>query len=175
MPPIDAEELLRHRRMHAIHAWRLAHDAEYAAAEKDRQKRDRARRKQLQERLQQALAIAPAVGDRVQIHMPGNRHDGAIGTVVSLKIDHPLAQVLCTVDLKPKARTTALPAWARRQRGVNAKPHGVVALSPLIVRLVASPSQLRPAQLASLDPAALVSSIAPHECDPTPQTDSALF
>jgi len=155
--PIDFDELARHRQMHALHQYRMANDQAYAAAEKQRQERDRARRKQLEDRLQQALDIAPAVGDAVQIHLPGSPHDGAIGTIASIRVDHACAQVLCAVDLKPKPRTTTLPAWARRQRGYNAQPYGVAAISPLVQRIESIDVwRLRPAQLHSVQPAALV-------------------
>ena len=171
--PIDFDELRRHRQLHALHGYRLGHDPAYAAAEKDRQRRDRARRQALEDRLQQLLAIAPEVGDQVQLCIPRHPHDGAIGIVVSIKVDHPLAQVLATLDLKPKPRTTTLPAWAKRIRrgregampGREADPLGVAKLSPIVVRLEGIPVQaLRPARLSSVELAASADvHPAPHD------------
>ena len=151
--------------MHAVHMSRLHLDPQQAAAEQAKEHRGRACREALEGRIQQLLAIAPEVGDRVQIYLQGSPHDGAIGTVVSIKIDQACAQVLATVDLKPKARTTTLPAWAKRIRrgregalpGRERDPLGVAQLSPLVHRVEAiSVLHLRPARLLSNPPAALV-------------------
>jgi hypothetical protein len=165
--PIDFDELRRHRQMHALHQYRLHHDEAYAAAEKQRQERERQRREAKQAKVQLLLQVAPAVGEAVQIHLPGSPHDGAIGTIASIRVDHACAQVLCAVDLKPKPRTTMLPAWARRQRGYNAQPYGVAEISPLVQRIESiSVLHLRPAQVSSERSAALAENqTVPQECD----------
>jgi hypothetical protein len=172
---IDPAELARHRQMAALHGYRMHRDEAYAAEHRAKQRRDRARREELEAKIQQLLAIAPAVGDQVQIAIAGHSHDGAIGTVVAVKIDHACGQVLATVDLKPKPRTTTLPAWAKRIRrgresalpGRERDPLGVAQLSPLVQRLEGiSVLHLRPARLLSNPPAALVTdTIAPQDED----------
>jgi hypothetical protein len=173
VPIVDWSEYKRQRDAALLHGYRLGHDPAYAAAEKDRQRRDRARRKALEDRLQQALDVAPEVGDQVQLCIPRHPHDGATGTVKAIKVDHACAQVLATLDLKPKPRTTTLPAWAKRIRrgregampGREADPLGVAKLSPIVVRLEGIPVQcLRPVRLWSVELAASADvHPAPHD------------
>lgn len=151
---IDFDELRRHRQLHALHSYRMGHDEAYAAEHKARARRDMERRKALEAKIQALLAIAPAVGDQVQIAVAGHSHDGAIGTVQAVRVDWACnGSVTATVDLKPKPRTTKLPPWAARQRRFEAQPHGVAQLSPVVVRLQCVPVEhLRPARLAFAEP-----------------------
>jgi hypothetical protein len=168
--PIDFDELRRHRQLHALHGYLMGHDDAYAAEHRRRQKADRQLREAKEAKVKWLLSVAPEVGDQVVICLPGSKHDGATGTVKAIRIDHACAQVLATVDLKPKARTTALPAWARRQRGYNPQPHGVVTLAPLVQRIESiSVLHLRPAQVSSERSAALAENqTVPQECDSHP-------